>query len=322
MSLMVEQPGICISVYRSLFSASSALEFLERLELAIADEWDYPELLWKNSGVGSNNQISSHRTSISCPLISLSKPYPQTELSEFFKQEIDDKIHVAMIDYATENMLSTGMREPYSVLNHERPELWGEVKMRDEQSLQCDFLWHRSGDQIVGILDGKSDDRRRGGPGTCTYTVKGTDVEFFADAEWVLGPDILWDYDLNTMGGHQFVGRADRTHIKQYRARGYQCRVEDANGSREWHAHDRGATLVVTSNAKQSQRLMLLRAPLPDAAGVGMHDALRVALLPLDSEQPVFEVSAAPIAPSAELVHDGIQVRCNLVKDLPPMHAK
>ena len=118
MSLMVEQPGICISVYRSLFSASSALEFLERLELAIADEWDYPELLWKNSGVGSNNQISSHRTSISCPLISLSKPYPQTELSEFFKQEIDDKIHVAMIDYATENMLSTGMREPYSVLKY------------------------------------------------------------------------------------------------------------------------------------------------------------------------------------------------------------
>jgi hypothetical protein len=233
-----------------------------------------------------------------------------------YKVWIDEKRGAVVIN-------GQGPADPDRFVNlHERPELWGQVQMRDEQSLQCDFLWRRSGDQIVGILDGKSDDRRRGGPGTCTYKVKGTDVEFFADAEWVLGPDILWDYDINTMAGHQFVGRADRTHIKQYRARGYQCRVEDANGVREWHAHDRGAILPVTANGKQSQRLMLLRAPLPDSKGVGMHDALRVALLPLDSEQPLFEVSTAPIAPSAQLNHAGVQVRCELVKDLPPMHVK
>lgn len=233
-----------------------------------------------------------------------------------YKVWIDEKRGAVVIN-------GQGPADPDRFVNlHERPELWGEVKMRDEQSLQCDFLWHRSGDQIVGVLDGKSDDRRRGGPGTCTYTVKGTDVEFFADAEWVLGPDTLWDYDLNTMGGHRFVGRADRTHIKQYRARGYQCRVEDANGVRQWHAHDRGAMLAVTSDGSESRRLMLLRAPLPDSAGVGMHDALRLALLPASSEQPVHEVSAVPMAASTQLNHAGVQARCELVTDLPPMHEK
>ncbi len=216
-----------------------------------------------------------------------------------------------------------GPENPDRFVNlHERPELWGEVKMRDEQAIQCDFLWRRDGEQIVGLLEGKTPERRKNGLGTCTYTVKGTDVEFFADAEWVLGPDIFWDYDINTMGGHQFVGRKDRTHIKQYRARGYQCRVEDLSGVRDWHAHDRGANIAVQSADKKSYRLMLLRAPLPDKTGAGMHDALRLALLPLDSEQPIFEASAEPIAPSAEMNHAGVKVRCELAQRLPPMHAK
>ncbi len=215
-----------------------------------------------------------------------------------------------------------GPENPDRFVNlHERPELWGEVKMRDEKSLQCDFLWRRDGEQIVGLLEGKTPERRKNGLGTCTYTVKGTDVEFFADAEWVLGPDIFWDYDINTMSGHQFVGRKDRTHIKQYRARGYQCRVEDSDGVRDWHAHDRGANIVVMSTDKKSYRLMLLRAPLPDAAGAGMHDQLRLALLPLDSEQPIVEVSAAPLAAYTQMNHAGVKVRCDLAKGLPPMHS-
>jgi hypothetical protein len=215
-----------------------------------------------------------------------------------------------------------GPENPDRFVNlHERPELWSEVKMRDEKSLQCDFLWRRDGEQIVGLLEGKTPERRKNGLGTCTYTVKGTDVEFFADAEWVLGPDIFWDYDINTMGGHQFVGRKDRTHIKQYRARGYQCRVEDSGGVRDWHAHDRGANTTVMSTDKKPYRLMLLRAPLPDSAGAGMHDALRLALLPPDSEQPIFEVSAAPIAPSTQMNHAGVKVRCDVAKGLPPMHS-
>lgn len=118
MSLTVEKPGICVSVYKNLFSAEVANEFLGRLEQAIEDEWEYPELIWKNSGVGSNNQITTHRTSISCPLISLSKPYPETELSNFFSSQIDNKIQVAMIDYVREHMLPGANREPYAVLKY------------------------------------------------------------------------------------------------------------------------------------------------------------------------------------------------------------
>jgi hypothetical protein len=52
-----------------------------------------------------------------------------------------------------------------------------------------------------------------------------------------------------------------------------------------------------------------------------MHDALRLALLPPDSEQPIFEVSAAPIAPSTQMNHAGVKVRCDVAKGLPPMHS-
>ncbi|MGA0800219.1 MAG: hypothetical protein ACO3P5_07220, partial [Steroidobacteraceae bacterium] len=100
----------------------------------------------------------------------------------------------------------------------------------------------------------------------------------------------------------------------------YQCRVEDSDGVRDWHAHDRGANIPVMSADKKPYRLMLLRAPLPDVVGEGMHDQLRLALLPLDSEQPIIEVSAAPIASATELDHVGVKVRCNLAKGLPPMH--
>ena len=75
------------------------------------------------------------------------------------------------------------------------------------------------------------------------------------------------------------------------------------------------------STDKKPYRLMLLRAPLPDSAGAGMHDALRLALLPPDSEQPIFEVSAAPIAPSTQMNHAGVKVRCDVAKVLPPMHS-
>lgn len=68
--------------------------------------------------------------------------------------------------------------------------------------------------------------------------------------------------------------------------------------------------------------MMLLRAPLPDAAGIGMHDALRLALLPLDSEQPLHEVSAVPMASSAQMSYAGIEARCDRVEELPRMQSK
>lgn len=204
---------------------------------------------------------------------------------------------------------------------HERPELWSKVQMRDPAAINCDFLWRRDGEQIFGVLDAKVESGRSEGPGTCAYMVKGTDVKFVADAEWVLGPDVFWDYDINLMSGHQFVGRKDRTHIRMYRSRGYECTVTDASGARTWHAHDRGAKLAVKASDGRELQLLLLRAHLPDAAGKGMFDKLHLMLQASGDESPLHDVERAPRGP-VELNALGVGARCAPIDALPPMHKK
>ena len=209
--------------------------------------------------------------------------------------------------------------DPEAAVNlHEKPELWSQVKMRNESAIRCDFLWRRDGAQIVGVLDAKVEAGRKAGPGTCSYRVGETDVEFFADAEWVLGPEDYWDYDVNIMAGHQFVGRVDRTHIKLYRARGYRCQVSDTSHRREWHAHDRGAKTPVTS-ASGSLQLMLLRAPMPNAQGHGMQDRLRLMLQSPGKETPLHEVEAPAKADLIRLQYAGVEVSCRTTSELPPL---
>ncbi len=104
----------------------------------------------------------------------------------------------------------------------DHPELWSEVRMRDESAINCDFIWRRDGQQLMAVLDGKTEDRRKYGPGTCNY-ISSSGAEFFADAEWVLTPEELWVYDTNKIRGVQFIGRKDLTHTRLYRARPYRC---------------------------------------------------------------------------------------------------
>lgn len=118
MSFIVENPATCISLYKNVFSPNSAVEFLSRLEIAIEDEWENPDLFWKYSGVGSNGTVTSHRTSISCSLVSLSKPYEETELSKFFNDNIQNSVDSVSMDYVNEYSLPGGMREPYQVLKY------------------------------------------------------------------------------------------------------------------------------------------------------------------------------------------------------------
>lgn|GEM_PF-667836 len=209
--------------------------------------------------------------------------------------------------------------DPAAAVNlHEKPELWPTVQMRDAAALKCDFLWRRDGAQIVGVLDAKIEEGRVGGPGTCSYKVGDTDVEFFADAEWTLSADDHWDYDINLMAGHQFVGRSDRTHIKMGRTRGYQCSVTDRSGTRAWHAHDRGANQEVAAETGPL-RLRLLRASMPDAEGRGMHDRLRLMLQPMDGEAPMYEVEAAAKADVINLSHAEVTATCRASAELPPL---
>lgn len=231
-----------------------------------------------------------------------------------YKVWIDEKRGAVVI-----NGQSPADPEKYVDL-HERPELWKDVKWRDPEGIHCDFIWRRSGEQIVGVLDGKVASGRDAGPGTCTYMVNNTDVKFLADAEWVLGPDVLWDYDINLIAGHQFVGRKDRTHIRMYRARGYDCRIEDEKGVRTWKAHDRGAKVAVSAKGGRTLQLMLLRAPMPDRDGHGMHDRLRLLVQKPNEDAPITEVEAAPRAASIETRFEGVTASCTSVDTLPPMH--
>lgn len=191
--------------------------------------------------------------------------------------------------------------------------------MRDPGALNCDFLWRRDGVHLFAVLDGKSDDRRKYGRGSCNYNMANTDVEFMADAEWVLSPEDLWDYDINLIGGRQFIGRADRTHIRLFRTAGYRCSVQDGRGQREWFAHDRGAKTRVRSAAGRDIELMLLRAPMPAKQAPGMADRLRLLLKPTDTEQPLVEAEAEARAAEISLRGDGIDVSCRAATDLPPL---
>lgn len=196
---------------------------------------------------------------------------------------------------------------------HRHPELWKEVRMRDAAATKCDFLWRRSGTQVVGVLDGKTDERRVKGPGTCTYTTEGGQ-EFSSDAEWVLSPDELWLYDINTLQGLQFIGRPDRTHTRLYRVRDYRCTVQDRDGARTLDAYDRGYRMELMELGGRTTPLWLLRGWYPDKEGHGLQDRLR--LLREEAPSLASAVVAADGEPGTRLIEwrgEGASVQCRLV---------
>ena len=202
-----------------------------------------------------------------------------------------------------------------------RPELWSQVRMRDPSNIRCDFIWRREGAQIVGVLDGSTEERRKYGPGTCSYVSQQTGKEFFAETHWALSADELWLYDINSLGGVQFTGRKDHTHTKLYRARPYQCTVRDAAGRHDVAAHDRGFSESVVGVAKKSVEWMLLRARFPAARGFGLEDRLKLLLTTYGDLRPVEAASAAPAAASISGHSAGVAVRCSLSAQFPSVPA-
>jgi hypothetical protein len=199
---------------------------------------------------------------------------------------------------------------------HKHPELWTQVQMRNAGAVRCDFIWRRDGEHIVGVLDGKNTETRKYGPGTCSYISDRTGKEFYADAEWVLTPEVLWLYDINTMAGRTFIGREDRTHVRLYRSRDYRCTVKDAKGSRKLDAYDRGFMADVTARDGSKLQFRLLRADYPAADKYGLDDRLRLSIRVPDDDNGVAVVSAdaAPLAKRirAEDQTRGIGVSCEL----------
>ena len=231
-----------------------------------------------------------------------------------YKASIDEQRGVVVI-----NGQSVADPDRFADL-HDHPELWRDVRMRDEADIRCDFIWRRDGNQVVGVLDGKTEERRKYGPGTCAYISPRTDAEFFADAEWVLTPEELWLYDINTMAGYQFLGREDRTHLRLYRARPYGCSVTNgAASTRAVNGHDRGFQTAVTGAQNRALRLLLLRGQYPAADGYGLDDELRLMLTEPDSSQPIAESRAEPGAANISLDAEGLHIECARQAAFPPM---
>lgn len=200
---------------------------------------------------------------------------------------------------------------------HEKPELWGEVQMRDPDAINCDFLWFRDGQQIMALLEGKTKEKRKYGLGTCTYYAAQAEAQFYADAEWVLGPDTLWIYDINMMDDMLFIGREDKTHTRLERARPYTCEVTDAKETRSLNAHDRGFRTEVTNDRGEELMLLLLRAEYPGSDGFGLDDRLKLILYKEKETITVSSSDADPLAEKVALEAGGIYTSCQLEKDFP-----
>lgn len=115
--MIVDTPASCINVYRDVFTKEDALRFLSMLDKESENDWS--EIEWKNSGVGPEGRTTEIRTSLSCSLIPLFKPYEATDTSSFFHSSILDKINETILDYKQEHsLIHAGIHEPYSVLRY------------------------------------------------------------------------------------------------------------------------------------------------------------------------------------------------------------
>lgn len=230
-----------------------------------------------------------------------------------YNAEIDEQRGVVLIH-------GQSPAEPEKYINlQDKPQLWAQVRMRDASDIKCDFVWRRQGAQVVGVLDAPLAERRKNGPGTCSYISARTGKEFVSESEWMLSPEELWLYDINSLGGVQFIGRKDRTHIKLYRARPYTCEVRDSAGMRRINAYDRGFVGSATGAAQQKLEWMLLRGRYPAADGFGLDDQLRLTVSRPDTETPLANTTAAPMAPKIEVRGLGVAVSCKRAPSFGPM---
>lgn len=230
-------------------------------------------------------------------------------------------LYIANIDMKRQVVLIRGQSvsdlEKYTNLQ-DHPELWKEVRQRDPADIKCDFIWRRDGKQVVGVLDGPIEERRKHGPGTCSYMTANGQMEFVADAEWVLSPDELWLYDINLMAGNQFIGRHDKTHIRLYKASPYTCEIKDTVGARRLDAHDRGYTGTGRGAGGKDVEFLLVRAPLPAKDGFGLDDTLRLALRDGVGGPELAHTDAAPRASDIAIQGNGVSVGCRLETKFKP----
>ena len=111
--MIVDKPGLCMSVYREAFEPE---EFIEALEKNIEENFG-EDLSWNTSLVGSG-KVGQHRTSLSCMLTTLLPPYQPNGLSTLFRESVYNPFKKTANDYIEEHQLPGGAHELISVLKY------------------------------------------------------------------------------------------------------------------------------------------------------------------------------------------------------------
>jgi hypothetical protein len=111
--MIVENPAICISVYKQVFDPSV---FVTQFEKNIEEGFG-EDLYWDVSRVG-NGQSHKHRTSLSCSITTLLPPYPENGLSSLFRKQVYRPTIEVVNDYVEEHRLPNGAHELMSILKY------------------------------------------------------------------------------------------------------------------------------------------------------------------------------------------------------------
>ena len=161
---------------------------------------------------------------------------------------------------------------------HLRPELWPELEPDPDFGGNCSFNWRRHGKQLRGLL---------GEFGECTMVSKNSGRTMTWDAEWILNPDELWIYDNGYLeDGSLISGRPDRTHLRMYKAKRYECfaALRFADGSNQvinpFFMHDRGDIFTITTAEPEPREVHLefLTSLWPSSSGRNFVDLMRLTL--------------------------------------------
>lgn len=171
------------------------------------------------------------------------------------------------------------IRDPEKFVDaHLRPEVWPDLQPDPNFGGNCAFNWRRHGNQLRGLL---------GEFGQCTMVSKSTGRQMTWDAEWILNPQELWVYDNGYLeSGSLIVGREDRTHLRMYKAKRYECfaalRFGDGNNQviNPFFMHDRGDVFTIATSEPEPRELHLefLTSLWPSNSGRNFVDLMRLTL--------------------------------------------
>lgn len=204
---------------------------------------------------------------------------------------------------------------PSFQLKDHTPEKLSTVKLDPDTGGNCDFLWRREGAHLVAHLADAGSANR-----SCTMISRKSGQKMTWDAEWILTPDslsvfdngYLHDKDNPTRAPRLFAGREDRAPEIMTKGRPFRCSARSGAGARltaTLFDHGDSATLGEAFGDLASQ-LQLLRSDFERADGIALESRLRLALLPLDSDEPMAQTLLTGDARRIRLTYKGIQATC------------